>query len=127
MVKTGNRSRDHVPELQIRVKEQIGQDPWMSFSALAAVYLTGTAELQGPDDAPTKSKPAGPTPQSARVKLCEKATATQKTKDGRDEKKDLNICLTHHERLDGDSGMVLVSAAVRQVEGQDKQAFLVSA
>ena len=64
-------------------------------------------------------------PQSAWVKLCEKATATQKTKDGKDEKKDLNICLTHHERLDGNSGMVLVSAAVRQVEGQDKQAFMV--
>ena len=59
------------------------------------------------------------------MKLCEKATATQKTKDGKDEKKDLNICLTHHERLDGNSGMVLVSAAVRQVEGQDKQAFMV--
>jgi len=64
-------------------------------------------------------------PQSAWVKLCEKATATQKTKDGKDEKKDLNICLTHHERLDGNSGMVLVSAAVRQVEGQDKQAFMI--
>ena len=70
------------------------------------------------------SPPPG-TPQSAWVKLCEKATATQKTKDGKDEKKDLNICLTHHERLDGNSGMVLVSAAVRQVEGQDKQAFMV--
>jgi len=78
--------------------------------------------------AAAKTAPATPapgTPQSAWVKLCEKATATQKTKDGKDEKKDLNICLTHHERLDGNSGMVLVSAAVRQVEGQDKQAFMV--
>jgi len=113
--------------VQIRVKEQIGQDPWLSFPALPAVYLAGTAGLRAPAAAPTKSEPVGATPQSAWVKLCEKATATQKTKDGRDEKKDLNICLTHHERLDGDSGMVLVSAAVRQVEGQDKQAFMVSA
>jgi len=89
--------------------------------------------------APPAQKPAAPAagakaapgaaaagaPQSAWVKLCEKATATQKTKDGKEEKKDLNICLTHHERLDGNSGMVLVSAAVRQVEGQDKQAFMV--
>ncbi|MFZ0850076.1 MAG: invasion associated locus B family protein, partial [Hyphomicrobiaceae bacterium] len=74
--------------------------------------------------APAAAAPAG-APQSAWVKLCEKATATQKTKDGKEEKKDLNICLTHHERLDGNSGMVLVSAAVRQVEGQDKQAFMV--
>ncbi|HEU0159330.1 MAG TPA: hypothetical protein VFR00_08445, partial [Hyphomicrobiaceae bacterium] len=77
--------------------------------------------------APGKAAPATAAAgnQSAWVKLCEKATATQKTKDGKDEKKDLNICLTHHERLDGNSGMVLVSAAVRQVEGQDKQAFMV--
>jgi invasion protein IalB len=78
--------------------------------------------------APGKAAPATPpagSAQSAWVKLCEKATATQKTKDGKDEKKDLNICLTHHERLDGNSGMVLISAAVRQVEGQDKQAFMV--
>src|SRR5215475_4597649 len=73
--------------------------------------------------APAAAAPSGP--QSAWVKLCEKATATQRTKEGKEEKKDLNICLTHHERLDGNSGMVLVSAAVRQVEGQDKQAFMV--
>jgi invasion protein IalB len=48
-----------------------------------------------------------------------------KDKDGKEEKKDLNICLTHHERLDGNTGMVLVSAAVRQVQGQDKQHFMV--
>src|SRR5262249_24576872 len=53
--------------------------------------------------------------QSAWVKLCEKSSAT----------KDSNFCLTHYERLDGNSGTVLMAAAVRQVEGQDKQAFLV--
>jgi invasion protein IalB len=62
---------------------------------------------------------------SAWVKLCEKAAAVTKDKDGKEEKKKVNICLTHHERLDGKSGMVLVSAAVRQVEGQDKQHFMV--
>jgi invasion protein IalB len=59
------------------------------------------------------------------VKLCEKATAVSKDKEGKDQTKDLNICLTHHERLDGNTGMVLVSAAVRQVEGQDKQHLMV--
>ena len=120
--------------------------------ALAAALMLGATALLAPAGAqqpapPAKKAPAAPpaqkpaapgaaaktapatpapgTPQSAWVKLCEKATATQKTKDGKDEKKDLNICLTHHERLDGNSGMVLVSAAVRQVEGQDKQAFMV--
>jgi invasion protein IalB len=64
-------------------------------------------------------------PQSAWVKLCEKATAVNKQKDGKEVKKDVDICLTHHERLDGNTGMVLVSAAVRQVSGQDKQALMV--
>ena len=57
--------------------------------------------------------------QSAWVKLCEKAPSLAEPK------KELNVCLTHHERLDGNTGMVLVSAAIRQVEGQDKEALMV--
>lgn len=57
--------------------------------------------------------------QSAWVKLCEKAPNIT------DPKKELNVCLTHHERLDGNTGMVLVSAAIRKVEGQDKEALMV--
>jgi invasion protein IalB len=105
--------------------------------ALGVAGLMGTAAAQqAPAPAPKKAPAAAPAqkgapaaaaapPQSAWVKLCEKATAVGKDKDGKEEKKDLNICLTHHERLDGNSGMVLVSAAIRQVEGQDKQSFMV--
>lgn len=63
--------------------------------------------------------------QSAWVKLCEKAPFAKKDKDGKDVKEEKEICLTHHERLDGNSGMVLVSAAIRQVEGGDKEHFMV--
>lgn len=98
--------------------------------------MAGTAHAQAakkpPEKAPAAAaaKKGAPAPapgaaQSAWVKLCEKATAIAKTKEGKEEKKEVNICLTHHERLDGNSGMVLVSAAVRQVEGQDKQHFMV--
>ena len=61
--------------------------------------------------------------QSAWVKLCESAKF-KKGEDGKqvDEKK---ICLTHHERLDGNTGMVLVSAAIREVEGQDKKSLMI--
>ena len=48
-----------------------------------------------------------------------------KDKDGKDVKNEKNICLTHHERLDGNTGMVLVSAAIREVEGQDKKSLMV--
>ena len=62
--------------------------------------------------------------QSTWVKLCEKANAVTMGKDGKDEKKVVDICLTYHERVD-DSGNVMVSAALRRVEGQDKQHFMV--
>jgi invasion protein IalB len=104
--------------------------------------LTGTAGAQQPAPPAAKKAPekkAAPTApaakggqpaqsaqaQSAWVKLCERAAGIVKGKDGKEEKRELNICLTHHERLDGNTGMVLVSAALRQVEGQEKQHFMV--
>jgi invasion protein IalB len=107
--------------------------------ALGAACMTLPVGAQQPAPAPAPKKPPAAAPaqkgapaaaapaaaQSAWVKLCEKANAVGKDKDGKEEKKEINICLTHHERLDGNTGMVLVSAAVRQVEGQDKQHFMV--
>ncbi len=49
----------------------------------------------------------------------------KKGEDGKDVKEEKDICLTHHERLDGNSGMVLVSAAIREVEGQDKKHLMI--
>jgi invasion protein IalB len=104
--------------------------------AVAVVMVVGTSAAQA-QQPPAKKAPAAAaqTPQqpaaaaagqqSAWVKLCEKVKATTKDKEGKDQTRDMNICLTHHERLDGNSGMVLVSAALRQVEGQDKQHFMV--
>lgn len=104
--------------------------------ALGIAGIAGSADAQQPPAAKKpaaapaqKGAPAAASPpagsQSAWVKLCEKANAVTKDKDGKDEKKEVSICLTHHERLDGNSGMVLVSAAVRQIDGQDKQHFMV--
>lgn len=83
------------------------------------------APKKAPAAAPAKKDGAAQGQQSAWVKLCEKAAGITKDKDGKQEKKEVNICLTHHERLDGNTGMVLVSAALRQVDGQDKQHFMV--
>jgi invasion protein IalB len=68
---------------------------------------------------------AAPAQQTAWVKLCEKAALQHKDKEGKDVKEEKNICLTHHERLDGNTGMVLVSAAIRQIEGLDKQHLMI--
>ncbi len=69
--------------------------------------------------------PAGGDAKSAWVKLCEKAPIVKRDKDGKETKEEKNLCLTHHERLDGNTGMVLVSAAIREVEGQDKASLMV--
>ncbi len=61
-------------------------------------------------------------PSNAWVKLCEEAKFR---KDPKAEVETKKICLTHHERLDGNTGLVLVSAAIRKVAGQKKERFMV--
>lgn len=56
---------------------------------------------------------------SSWVKLCQE----MEIKKG-DPKK--SVCIVHHERLDPNSGMTIVAAAVRTIEGVDKQAFMVT-
>ena len=63
--------------------------------------------------------------QSAWVKLCEKSPLVRRGAEGEEIKEEKDICLTHHERLDGNSGMVLVSAAIRQVEGSEHEHLMV--
>ncbi|MBX9927196.1 MAG: invasion associated locus B family protein [Hyphomicrobiaceae bacterium] len=105
-------------------------------AAILAVGLTApvVAQEKKPAAAPA-AKPAAPAAaapaadaggkQSAWVKLCEKAAQVTKDKDGKEAKTEKNICLTHHERLDGNTGMVIVSAALREVEGNDKKQFMI--
>src|SRR5262245_34797377 len=52
---------------------------------------------------------------SAWVKLCEKRTPA----------KDIGVCMTLHERAHGQTGEVLISAALRRTEGEDKEYFRV--
>ncbi len=54
-------------------------------------------------------------PEDAWVKLCMKNEQTQNKQ----------ICLINHEGLEPNTGMVLIAAAVRQAEGEDKQQLLV--
>jgi invasion protein IalB len=77
------------------------------------------------------AKQAAPVPnakqsqQPAWVKLCEKATLQNRGKDGKDVKEEKNICLTNLELLDGNTGILLISAGIRQVEGNDKRDLVV--
>ena len=83
---------------------------------------------KGGAPAQQQAAPAAAQPQGEEilwVKLCEKAPVIAKDKDGKEAQMEKSICLTHHERLDGNTGMVMVSAAIRQVEGQEKQHLMI--
>ncbi|MEQ1717525.1 MAG: invasion associated locus B family protein [Hyphomicrobium sp.] len=104
------------------------QAPAAKPAAAAPAKATGAAPA-APVAGATVGGPAAATAaegtKSAWVKLCEKAPLLKKDKDGKEVKEEKNLCLTHHERLDGNTGMVLVSAAIREIEGQDKASFMV--
>ncbi|MDX2202153.1 MAG: invasion associated locus B family protein [Hyphomicrobiaceae bacterium] len=98
--------------------------------ALGVSMLSSGALAQAKKDkAPEKGAAAAPQKADPNqvywVKVCPKVTAVGKNKEGKDEKKDINFCLTQHERIDSNTGMPIITAAVRQVEGEDKQFFAV--
>jgi len=97
-----------------------------SASVLVAVALSVSGALAQdskaqPKDAAAASAPATEAPW---VKLCEKAQTIVK-KDGKDVPELKDVCMTHHEQIDGLTGQVIVSAAVRQFQGDDKQRLMV--
>jgi invasion protein IalB len=67
-----------------------------------------------PAAAPAAGAQGGPE-ESAWVKLCLK----------NDQTNNKQVCLVNHEGLEPNTGMVLVAAAVRSIEGEDKQNLLV--
>jgi len=71
---------------------------------------------------------ARPPPSSkAWVKLCETPAMASNDFFGKAQVIGAKTCLTHHERLDGTSGMVLVAAAVRQTGGRQHLTVMVPA
>jgi invasion protein IalB len=53
-------------------------------------------------------------------------TATSKNADNSEEKKAVRICMTVHERISADGGTLIVGAALREIDGQDKKHFLIA-
>jgi invasion protein IalB len=76
----------------------------------------GAAPAAAPAGGVAGASPMGAAPgEDAWVKLCMKNEQTQSKE----------ICLVNHEGLEPNTGMVLIAAAVRKVEGEDKQQLLV--
>jgi invasion protein IalB len=98
------------------------------YALLMLLIASVTAGAQSPPPQPPRINPKPPSDQpipageqKAWVKLCDDVT----TNDNGGAKAIQRICLTSHERLDGNTGNVLVSVAIRQSQGQDKQSLLV--
>ena len=107
-------------------------DRWNKIPRLAGPALFATCalalgttlavaqETTAPKRAPATAAPAPPgvgpaAEEPAWVKLCLKNEQTANKQ----------VCLVNHEGLDPNTGMVLVAAAVRSIEGEDKQHLLV--
>jgi invasion protein IalB len=93
--------------------------------AVAGSMATSAAFAQQPKAAAPAPAAKGAAPAAAAgdgkpapawVKLCEKGSFVSKDKDGKEKTQEHSICLTHHERIDAQSGIVLVSAAVRSID-----------
>ncbi len=95
--------------------------------AAAALTMAGAfAMLGGPAWAQAKQPAAqAKKPASAWVKLCEKAKVPKPGKDGKPTSEVIDICLTHHERLDGNTGLVIISAAIREVKGRNEPSLMI--
>jgi len=108
----------------------------LAAGALAVATVAAPAQQPAKKEQPAKkdAKKAAPAkkeaaatqdgdkpPQTFWVKLCEKSPVVMPDKEGKPTREMRNICLTHHERIDGNSGIVVISAALRQVEGEEKQ------
>ncbi len=112
----------------------------MSALALAAVGLAGLSGVAMGQDKPAAApaaKPAAAAPaapaaaaapaagaaaeeKSSWVKLCDKIGNVAKGPDGKEVKTEKNVCATFHDTIDANTGMTVVSAAIREVEGDAK-------
>jgi invasion protein IalB len=102
-----------------------------SIGAIALTLILGLAFALTADPAEAQKKKADvptSTPKSAWVKLCEKGVVPVKDKDGKELKKQINVCETVAERIDANSGMTLIAAGMKQVkiDSEEKQSFMVT-
>ncbi|MDA7946731.1 MAG: invasion associated locus B family protein [Hyphomicrobiaceae bacterium] len=98
-----------------RILPAAGKAGLLTATFAGALFLSAAANAQQQPQPAAKTPPAataqaGGAQQGSWVKLCQ----AQKTKDS----KQVNVCLTHHERFHPTTGQPLVSAAIRQIEGQ---------
>ncbi len=86
----------------------------MVFATPATAQQTAPVQPQKPAQAAPEKKPADENVNSAWVKLCDDIKGVEG-----------DVCLTHHERFNPNTGQPLISAAIRKIKGKEKQMLLV--
>ena len=84
------------------------------FAAPATAQQTAPAQPKKPAQAAPAKKPAKEEVNSAWVKLCDDIKGVKG-----------DVCLTHHERFNPNTGQPLISAAIRKIKGQEKEMLMV--
>jgi invasion protein IalB len=101
----------------------------LTVSACAMAFGVGARPAMAQDAPAADAKPAAAPAKSGPnwVKICEKVPFPDPAaKDPKTAKPiEKQVCATQHESFDKESGSLLVSVAVRQIEGSDKQSLLV--
>jgi invasion protein IalB len=91
------------------------------FVLAAGLAVAAPASLAQEREGAMEARP----PNSAWVKLCDTPTSASKDLFGKAQAVGAKTCLTHHERLDGASGTMMVAAAVRQAGGRQTLTVMV--
>ena len=99
--------------IKMFAKRVTGEFGAIARAGIAALMLVaGIGLVAAPAMAADAKKAAANKEKNYWVKLCDKAHSAK------DPKKEINVCVTHHEQIHTKTGMVLVSVALRQIEGQ---------
>jgi invasion protein IalB len=92
-----------------------------------SIVVAGLCAFAGlPDALVAQSAPpsAAPSrPQSAWVRLCEVPATRSPDSFGKEREIGQQTCLTYHERMDGNTAMVIIAVGVRSIQGQHSQQF----
>jgi invasion protein IalB len=105
------------------VSGAMAQDkPAAAPAAPAAAKPAAAAPAAAPAAKPAAAgaAPAAAESKSSWVKLCDKVGNVTKGDDGKEVKTEKNVCATFHDTIDANTGMTVVSAAIREVEGDPK-------
>ena len=100
-------------------------------ATVAAQQAPAQVPAQAPGNKPAKkatpppAAAAQPGSKNSWVKLCEQKPLGTLYNNGKAETRYATYCLTQHERIDGNTGRAVVTAAIRQMEGEGKQYFMV--